>query len=76
MLFEKTETFYNLARSFAGECQAGMRYQLIAKTAMTEPKIIPNMPPTPLTVPPVPIAEMKISTVPSVSFHISGPVVL
>ena len=36
MLFEKTETFYNLARSFAGECQAGMRYQLIAKTAMTE----------------------------------------
>lgn len=36
MLFEKTETFQNLARSFAGECQAGMRYQLIAKMAMAQ----------------------------------------
>lgn len=36
MLFEKTETFKNLARSFAGECQAGMRYQMIAKLAMKE----------------------------------------
>ena len=34
--FEKTETFKNLARSFAGECQAGMRYQMIAKLAMNE----------------------------------------
>ena len=29
----------------------------------------------PLIVPPVPIPEMNISTSPSVSFHISGPVV-
>ena len=36
MQFEKTETFKNLARSFAGECQAGMRYQMIAKLAMQE----------------------------------------
>ena len=36
MQFEKTETFKNLARSFAGECQAGMRYQMIAKLAMDE----------------------------------------
>ena len=36
MQFEKTETFQNLARSFAGECQAGMRYQLIAQAAMQE----------------------------------------
>ena len=36
MQFEKTETFSNLARSFAGECQAGMRYQMIAKLAMQE----------------------------------------
>ena len=36
MVFEKTETFKNLARSFAGECQAGMRYQMIAKLAMKE----------------------------------------
>ncbi|MFQ9737026.1 MAG: ferritin family protein [Christensenellaceae bacterium] len=33
MQFEKTETFKNLARSFAGESQAGMRYQLTAKLA-------------------------------------------
>ena len=36
MQFEKTETFKNLARSFAGDCQAGMRYQMIAKLAMKE----------------------------------------
>ncbi len=36
MQFEKTQTYHNLARSFAGECQAGMRYQLIAKLAMQE----------------------------------------
>ena len=36
MKFEDTETFKNLARSFAGECQAGMRYQMIAKLAMKE----------------------------------------
>jgi rubrerythrin len=36
MQFEKTETFRNLAKSFAGECQAGMRYQMIAKLAMQE----------------------------------------
>ena len=36
MLFENTETYKNLARSFAGECQAGMRYQMIAKLAMKE----------------------------------------
>lgn len=36
MQFEKTETYKNLARSFAGECQAGMRYQMIAKLAMEE----------------------------------------
>ena len=36
MQFEKTETYKNLARSFAGECQAGMRYQIIAKLAMQE----------------------------------------
>ncbi len=34
--FENTETFKNLARSFAGECQAGMRYQMVAKLAMKE----------------------------------------
>lgn len=36
MQFEKTLTYQNLARSFAGECQAGMRYQMIAKAAMNE----------------------------------------
>ena len=36
MEFENTETFKNLARSFAGESQAGMRYQMIAKLAMKE----------------------------------------
>lgn len=36
MQFDKTKTFCNLARSFAGESQAGMRYQLIAKLATAE----------------------------------------
>jgi len=36
MEFTKTQTFYNLARSFAGECQAGMRYQLTAKMAQAQ----------------------------------------
>ena len=36
MQFEKTQTYRNLARSFAGESQAGMRYQLVAKQAMQE----------------------------------------
>lgn len=33
MQFDKTKTYKNLARSFAGESQAGMRYQLIARLA-------------------------------------------
>ncbi len=33
MQFDKSKTYYNLARSFAGESQAGMRYQLIARAA-------------------------------------------
>ena len=36
MDFTKTQTYLNLARSFAGECQAGMRYQLTARQAMHE----------------------------------------
>ena len=36
MEFTKTQTFYNLARGFAGECQAGMRYQLTARMAMQQ----------------------------------------
>lgn len=36
MDFIKTQTFHNLARGFAGECQAGMRYQLAAKAAMKQ----------------------------------------
>ena len=36
MQFDNTQTFKNLARAFAGESQAGMRYQLVAKTAMDE----------------------------------------
>ena len=39
MQFEKTQTFQNLARSFAGECQAGMRYQFVAKLAEKEGKV-------------------------------------
>lgn len=33
MQFDETKTYNNLARSFAGESQAGMRYQLIARAA-------------------------------------------
>lgn len=33
MEFCKTRTFQNLAASFAGECQAGMRYQMVATQA-------------------------------------------
>lgn len=33
MQFDLTKTYSNLARSFAGESQAGMRYQLIAQAA-------------------------------------------
>lgn len=33
MQFDQTKTYKNLARSFAGESQAGMRYQLIARLA-------------------------------------------
>ena len=33
MQFDQTKTYRNLARSFAGESQAGMRYQLIARLA-------------------------------------------
>ena len=36
MQFEKTLTCRNLAASFAGECQAGMRYQMIARAAMQQ----------------------------------------
>ncbi len=36
MDFTKTQTFHNLARGFAGECQAGMRYQLTVKMAMKQ----------------------------------------
>lgn len=36
MQFDKTKTYKNLARSFAGESQAGMRYQLAAKKATEE----------------------------------------
>ncbi|NCB48174.1 MAG: hypothetical protein EOM55_00885 [Clostridia bacterium] len=39
MDFEKSQTKINLARSFAGECQAGARYQFIAQKAMEEGKI-------------------------------------
>ena len=35
-IFEDDLMIINLARGFAGECQAGMRYQLTAKAAMRE----------------------------------------
>lgn len=38
MDFEKSQTKINLARAFAGECQAGARYQFIAQKAMAEDK--------------------------------------
>lgn len=36
MQFDKSQTYQNLARAFAGECQAGMRYQMMAKAATQE----------------------------------------
>jgi len=36
MIFDETKTYLNLARSFAGESQAGMRYQLIAREATAQ----------------------------------------
>ncbi len=36
MQFEDTKTYLNLARGFAGESQAGMRYQLIAREATAQ----------------------------------------
>lgn len=36
MQFDSTKTYSNLARSFAGESQAGMRYQLIAQEATAQ----------------------------------------
>ncbi len=36
MEFTETRTYHNLARGFAGECQAGMRYQLTVKEAMKQ----------------------------------------
>ncbi len=36
MDFTQTQTYFNLARGFAGECQAGMRYQLTARAAMQQ----------------------------------------
>ena len=40
MQFKDSKTYKNLARSFAGESQAGMRYQLIAKQATAEEYIV------------------------------------
>lgn len=34
--FENSETLHNLARAYAGECQASVRYNLIAKKAKEE----------------------------------------
>lgn len=36
MQFNQTQTYLNLARSFAGESQAGMRYQFTAQLAMEQ----------------------------------------
>ena len=36
--FEESKTKTNLARAFAGECQAGARYQFIAQKAIGENK--------------------------------------
>ena len=36
MEFNQTKTFRNLAASFASECQAGMRYQMVAKLALDQ----------------------------------------
>ena len=40
MQFQDTKTFTNLARAFAGESQAGMRYQMIAKLATAEEYVV------------------------------------
>ena len=40
MDFENSQTKTNLARAFAGECQAGARYQFIAQKAMQEGKMV------------------------------------
>ncbi len=40
MEFIKTQTFHNLARAFAGECQAGMRYQLTARGASKQGYVV------------------------------------
>ena len=32
--FEKSEAYKNLARGFAGECQAGARYQFLSKQCL------------------------------------------
>ena len=34
--FEKSETYKNLAKGFAGECQAGARYQFLSKQCLAE----------------------------------------
>lgn len=34
--FEKSETYNNLAKAFAGECQAGARYQFLSKQCLKE----------------------------------------
>lgn len=34
--FEKSQTYKNLARGFAGECQAGARYQFLSKQCLNE----------------------------------------
>ena len=36
MEFNQTKTYRNLASSFASECQAGMRYQMIAQLALQQ----------------------------------------
>lgn len=36
MEFNQTKTFKNLAASFASECQAGMRYQMIAQASLQQ----------------------------------------
>lgn len=36
MEFNQTKTYRNLAASFASECQAGMRYQMIAQLALQQ----------------------------------------
>ena len=40
--FEKSETYKNLARAFAGECQAGARYQFLAHAKTFFDQIVNN----------------------------------